>query len=85
MTLITRDVRNVAWTGVTCLNPFERQPCCAVRQVVARSRACNEWRNHFKKRVELPLRRCELCVVHRLGARSNQLHKQGDVCVSLVR
>lgn len=26
MTLVTRNVRDVAWTGVACLNPFERRP-----------------------------------------------------------
>lgn len=25
MTLVTRNVRDVVWTGVACLNPFERQ------------------------------------------------------------
>ncbi len=25
MTLVTRNVRDVAWTGVACFNPFERQ------------------------------------------------------------
>jgi len=31
LTLVTRNVRDVAWTGVPCLNPFDRAPLRASR------------------------------------------------------